>query len=282
MKQALFLFGLICFLQLEGQEYKSKLRQGNEAFERGYFNAAEQLYSESFEMEPSYNKAEFNKANTLFKKKNYNEAVQAFDLQTQKLESNEEKAKAYHNLGNSQMAHYFECKSYSSQVQNQDTAQMLMQRAMDALQKSEQAYKNALRNQSTDDETRYNYAIAKKLLEQEMSENGGGGNGDQDDQEKENKEEQENQEKEEKNKQEEENKDKSEEKEEEQENQNNKQEDQEKGENEEQKKNQEPKTLSKEEAEQILEALRNKEQKLHQKLNKKKKPTKALKIEKDW
>ena len=37
-------------------------------------------------------------------------------------------------------------------------------------EKAVEAYKNALRNNPTDDETRYNYALAKELLEKEKQE----------------------------------------------------------------------------------------------------------------
>ena len=57
-----------------------------------------------------------------------------------------EKHSAFHNLGNS----YMKKKDYAQAVE---------------------AYKNALRNNSADDETRYNYALAKKFLEGDKRQN---------------------------------------------------------------------------------------------------------------
>mgnify|MGYP003327910704 CR=1 FL=1 len=72
----------------------------------------------------------------------YDEASQRF-FQTQKLSKNKEvKHQAFHNMGNV----YMQKKEY---------------------QKAVEAYKNALRNNPADDETRYNYALAKELLEKD-------------------------------------------------------------------------------------------------------------------
>ena len=55
-----------------------------------------------------------------------------------------------------------------------------------------EAYKNALRNDPTDDETRYNLALAKKLLEDQQQE--GGDDGDDKNKEDQNKDDQNNKE----------------------------------------------------------------------------------------
>ena len=93
-------------------------------------------------MEPEKESALYNLGNTHFKDKKYDEASQRF-FQTQKFASSKEtKHRAFHNMGNV----YMQKKEY---------------------QKAVEAYKNALRNNSKDDETRYNYALAKELLENE-------------------------------------------------------------------------------------------------------------------
>ena len=77
--------------------------------------------------------------------------LQAAEVATTKAE----KHKAYHNLGNA----FYQQKDYKKAVE---------------------AYKNALRNDPTDEETRYNLALAKK----EEEKNGGGGDDNKDDQNK--------------------------------------------------------------------------------------------------
>ena len=62
------------------------------------------------------------------------------------ISKNEIQNKASHNLGNT----YMKKKDYAQAVE---------------------AYKNALRNNSEDDETRYNYALAKKFLEGDKRQN---------------------------------------------------------------------------------------------------------------
>jgi len=278
---------LILTFSLPGfsQEHRSKLRQGNNAYKQGNFSEAEKLYEESFEKDVSYNKAEFNSGNAKYKKNDFIEAGNTFGLQAEKLEGRNEKAAAYHNQGNSMLGSYLMAKQLSEGQQNPDTLQMLQDAAMGALKQSEAAYKNALRNNSTDDETRYNYALVKKLLEQEMSQSdqGGGDQGDQDKEDEGKQQEQEQDQNQEKSDQEQQqNNGEEQESDSKQEDEQDQKGDKEEGDKEGENSDSAPKTLSKKEAEQILEALKNKEQMLHQEMKKKKKPSKAIKIEKDW
>ena len=82
----------------------------------------------------------------MYQNKNYKEAVPQYELSAKTATDKFTKAEAYHNIGNAMM----ETKNY--------------QRAVDA-------YKNSLRNNPNDDETRYNLAVAQKLLEKEKQEN---------------------------------------------------------------------------------------------------------------
>ena len=77
-----------------------------------------------------------------------------------------EKHKAYHNLGNT----FMNDKKYQEAVES---------------------YKEALRNNPKDDETRYNLALAKDLLEKNPPQ-GGGGDDDKEEEDKEKKENEEN------------------------------------------------------------------------------------------
>ena len=277
------LFGIfVCLLfsvVFNAQEHRKLLRDGNKAYSEGNYDEAEKFYSDSFEEESSYNMAEFNLGNARYKKNNYLDAADSFELQAEKLENKDDKAGAYHNLGNSYLGNYLDTQDLIKAKQNNpDTVQMLMQAAGKYLQKSEEAFKNALRNNPNDDETRFNYAVVKKLLENAQEQNSGGGNNDQQNQDQQQNQEQLNQDRQKNDQQNQNNNDSGSEPE---------KDDNKEPEKNEEKENQsknanEPRNMSKKEAEQILEALRNKELNLHEKLNKKKKTAKAIVIEKDW
>jgi len=144
MKNKLFVI-LLCFFSFGfSQEAKviNHIFNGNEKAQEEEYVEAEKAYREALSLSPEKSKALFNLGNTHFLDKKYQEASQRF-FQTQKFaNSKEDKHKAFHNMGNV----YMQEKDY---------------------QKAVEAYKSALRNNSSDEETRYNYALAKELLEKE-------------------------------------------------------------------------------------------------------------------
>ena len=144
MKNKLFVI-LLCFFSFGfSQEAKviNHIFNGNEKAQEEEYIEAEKAYREALSLAPKKAKALFNLGNTHFLDKKYQEASQRF-FQTQKFAtSKEDKHKAFHNMGNV----YMQEKDY---------------------QKAVEAYKSALRNNSSDEETRYNYALAKELLENE-------------------------------------------------------------------------------------------------------------------
>ena len=83
--------------------------------------------------------ATYNLGNTIYKNKKYGEAISNFKNAAQTAKNNAQKHKAFHNLGNA----YMQDKNYKLAVA---------------------AYKNALKANAKDEKTRYNLALAKKLL----------------------------------------------------------------------------------------------------------------------
>lgn len=138
-----YIFSLnFCFVLSQTGEVTNLIFEGNEKADKEEYTEAEKSYRKAISLEPEKESALYNLGNTHFKDKKYDEASQRF-FQTQKFASSKEgKHRAFHNMGNV----YMQKKEY---------------------QKAVEAYKNALRNNSKDDETRYNYALAKELLENE-------------------------------------------------------------------------------------------------------------------
>ncbi|NND77906.1 MAG: hypothetical protein HKN39_06955 [Flavobacteriales bacterium] len=285
MRIAVFII-LSCLIgnDANSQIHKRYLRQGNKAYADSNYAAALHYYNNSFDTASTYNKAQFNLGNAQYRNMDFQGSMNSFAMQAEKSIDKKEKAYAYHNLGNSYLAQYQMASKMAEQA-SPDTAQMLAQAGFNYLKESVEAYKNSLRNNSTDDETRHNYALAKKLMEQMQSESKGGGENDQNQEQEDKQQEQEKEQDQNKNKEEKEQQEQNREQQEGENEKNDEQEqkgDKEKGDEEGEHGETDPKKLSKQDAEKILEALKNKEEKLHQKILKKKKPSKVIKIEKDW
>lgn len=181
-------------------------------------------------------------------------------------ESKEDKHKIFHNLGNS----FMEQKKYQEAVN---------------------AYKDALRNNPKDEETRYNYALAKKMLEEEQKDGGGGDdeNEDQQDQDQQDQdqggegdqEQEDNQSGEDQEDSEGDPQDESGQPEDEGGEEENKQ-DQGEGEPEPQQPQPQPGQLSPEQIKSLLEAMNNEEKKVQDKINAEKAKGSSTRNEKDW
>ncbi|MGB2128359.1 MAG: tetratricopeptide repeat protein [Flavicella sp.] len=122
---------------------RSFVREGNTLFKEDKSAEAVVSYKKALEASGTYYKGAYNLGNALFDQKNYKEAVPQFELAAQSTEIKSEKAAAYHNLGNVHMAE----KAYDKAIA---------------------AYKNSLRNNPSDDESRYNLAYAIKALKKQQ------------------------------------------------------------------------------------------------------------------
>tara|TARA_B100000282_G_C31545475_1_gene405003 strand:- start:184 stop:660 length:477 start_codon:yes stop_codon:yes gene_type:complete len=146
--------------------------------------------------------------------------------------------------------------------------------------KALEAYKNALKNNSYDDETRYNYALAKKLLENENKSKSESENENEKEKNEKNKDEDLDKNKSEENK---ENKNQENDKNSKDDNENKKESDQNNRDNKkDNNKVDNSGNLSPEQVKSILEAMNNQEMNVQDKINKKKIKGVPIKNEKDW
>lgn len=230
----LLLLGLIA----SAQNPNKHIRQGNTAFSDSSYTDAENNYRQALSADQNSFDASFNLADAIYKQEKYSESSTLFNALTEKAKTDKERAMAYHNLGNSLLKEQ-------------------------KLEESINAYKNALRNNPIDPETKHNLAYAQRMKQQEKEEE------QKDDQQEEKKENEEKKEDKE---------DKEEQEKEDQKEQNN----QESDENKKPEKPQDPNKISKEEAEKMLDALEQQEKEVQEDLQKKKAKGVKLKIEKDW
>jgi|TARA_B110000238_G_C16112941_1_gene433536 tetratricopeptide (TPR) repeat protein len=252
MKYLNLLFLLISFsLISQKTSIDNELYEGNEKVKKEDYLGAEMDYRLALTRAPQTPKALFNLGNTQYQANAYDEAAQQF-FRTQKFSENKtEKHAALHNMGNV----YMKKKEYEKAVES---------------------YKNALRNNPSDNETRYNYALAKSLLEDENKNNK--------DKDKQNKD---------KNKKGEDDKnekssDKDDNGKEEKEDKPNKENNEANDKNQKDSKkdnsnqNRKPGQLSPEQVKSLLEAINNQEKKVQDKINAKKVKGKPVKTKKDW
>lgn len=136
------------------QEVKGLLAKAASHIEADNFSAAEASFRKAISLDPSNDIARYNFGNLYLKNEKNRDAFNRLMQASKKTADRELRHKSFHNKGNL----FMEEERYAEAVE---------------------AYKNALRNNPTDDETRYNLALAKKKLEDE---GGSGGDGDDDQQ----------------------------------------------------------------------------------------------------
>ena len=230
--------------------------EGNTAIEHS-FTDAEKLYRKAISQKPTNTKSTYNLGNAYYKSNLFDEALMRL-TEAAKTGNKDEKHKAYHNIGNVLMNNK-NCK------------------------KAVEAYKNALRNNPADDETRYNLALAKECAKEQ----GGGGNN----QDKDKDEDQQNEDQKDSDKQQDQNQ-KNKEDGDNQEDQNKKEDEKnDKGspnDKDGDEKNRSPKNqtqqgkLSPQQVKNLLEAMNNEENKVQKKMNASKTKGAVIKTDKDW
>ena len=142
-------------MSASAQTDRQYIRQGNKLFRSGDYSNAEVSYRKAIEKNPKNPQAVYNLGNALMAQKKDSAAVAQFENAT-KLETNPlRKAKAFHNMGVVCQSH----KMYGEAIE---------------------AYKNALRLNPADDETRYNLVLCKhqQQKQQQNQQNQQGGNDD--------------------------------------------------------------------------------------------------------
>ena len=272
-KQLLFHIVVLIGLVANGQRLEVEKLNNSGIDKISAPKKAEQLFRKASAIDTTYAEAPYNLGTTLYQENHIEEAFGHLKEAANRSSQPDLSHKAFHNIGNV----YMQKEEYDNAIE---------------------AYKQALRNDPTDEETRYNLALAKKKKEEQQQEQ----NQDQDQQDQ-----QDQQENEENEENDQEDKEGDQEKEGDQgdSKEKEKESEEEKGdgsEKEEQKKGQgdqkreqgkrpedkqpqgnpKPQELSKQQIENLLQALQNEENKVQEKMNAKKVQGRKLKIEKDW
>ena len=241
------------------QNYLSEAQQ---SLQKNEFVAAEADYRQAISLNPKSETAKYNLGTAYYGKEKNAEAMLRFKQAAASATTKTDKHLAFHNLGNTFMNE----KKYTEAVE---------------------AYKNALRNNPNDDETRYNLALAKEMLDKNPPppDDKDDKNQDQNKDKDQDKQDQDNQNKEGEKGDQKEDKDKGEQKE-----------DKDKGDEEDKGQPDKPKDegdkpqqqqpvpgqLSPQQVKSILEAMNNEEKKVQEKMNAEKQKGVKVKSDKDW
>lgn len=241
------LFVSVCVV---AQKKDRHLAKGNEALAGKQYDDAEVEYRLSQNVAPGKAPATYNLGNTIYTLNLPEEAGYVYTKAIKEAKTYTQKHKAYHNLGNV----YMKLKNYQAAVN---------------------AYKMALVNNPDDEQTRYNYALARLYLKNNPPKNGGGKDNKKDqnkDQQKQNQQQKNQQDKQDKKDQGDQNKD-----------QQKKQGDQQKdkGQGDQPKPQPRPQGASKQRIDNILNAINNEEKKVQDKVKEKAK-AQPVQPEKDW
>jgi Ca-activated chloride channel family protein len=273
MLKKIILLIIIISAPIMAQKDKKLIREGNKLYEQQKYDEAEIQYMKANEKKESHI-ADFNIADALYKQGKFKEAAERFEELSAADLIEEKLASVYHNLGNS----YLQSKEF---------------------EKSIDAYKNALRRNPDDDDTRYNLEYARKMLQQQQQQQQQQNQDDKNNENKENQDKKDNQDQQDKNK---DNQDKN--KQEDKKEGDDKNDQQQQGDKEEQNKDEQQQQqgdkkdeqhekqqqqqqaqkregkISKEDAERMLQALQEQERKLLKNLKKQKGESQNL--EKNW
>ena len=216
---------LVAAMSLHAQKAERDLiRKGNRMYNDSVYEQAEVNYRKAMEVNPKSTVAMYNLANTLMQQNKLEEAMEQYVGATRVEKEKANLAEIYHNMG------------------------VILQSQKDYA-KAIEAYKQSLRNNPKDDETRYNLALAQKLLKDQ-----------QQNQQNQNQQSQQNQK----------------EKQNQQQNQNN---DQQQQPPQQQKQDNQ---MSKENAEQLLNSVMQDEKDVQDKVKKQQQVIKGNRLEKDW
>jgi Tfp pilus assembly protein PilF len=273
MKHFIFIITVLvsCFSFSQDDKEKQKIitekkansyvYEGNSFMNNDNAVNAEMEYRKAISEQPSNIAGAYNLGYSYYKNGDFDEALYRNQQAAKNATSKEDKHKAFHNIGN-----------------------ILMQNKL--CKEAVEAFKNALRNDPTDDETRYNFALAKECAKQQEEENKDKNKDkDKEDKDKDEKKKEDKKEDEKKDNKDKGDKDKKEGEDKEDDKGKPKDEKKDKGKGDDKEKEKpkpQPGKLSAQQVKNLLEAMNNKEQKVQEKMNAEKQKGVKIKTEKDW
>jgi tetratricopeptide (TPR) repeat protein len=234
---------LLCAATAHSQTVRSHVSRGNDAYEKSKYADAEAEYKKALQKDSTAREAQFNLGNAYYKQQRFDEAQRIYANRIAAAgKGSSDKELAYYDLGNT----FFKANK---------------------LEEGIESYKRTLRLNPSDEDARYNYLLAKDRLKKQQE------------QKKQNKQDKNQQDKQDQ--QQNQNKDQQQKNDQQNQNQNQQQPPQQQQANQDQTKQQQQKNqMPKQQADRILDALRNNEKDIQKQLRKR--AAARVIIEKDW
>lgn len=261
-----FLLLLVCGPLLFAQEDRKKQREAGkfqeeaqQALEENDFASAEVAYRKAIARDPEDQTAHYNMGNMYYSHELPSQAERRYRQAAEIAEDKKERHRAFHNLGNSLMRQ----EKYDQTIE---------------------AYKEALRNDPKDEETRYNLALAKRKQEEDQQEDGGDDQEDQDQDQDQEKQEDQDQGDQDQDAQDDQDGEQDQEPQDDGEKEDQEQEDPQDGQGDQEEQPQQPQQgqLSPQQIQSLLDAMNNEERKVQDKINAEKAKGSKVRSEKDW
>ncbi len=210
-----------------GQNERKVIRDGVRAYEDGEFGEAEVQFRKAENINQESYEAEFNTGVALYGQEKYEETVKQYQALLDQTDDAGKTAQIWHNIGNSLL----EAQQYAPSIES---------------------YKNSLRLNPSDEDTRYNLAYAKQKLKEEQQ-------------------------------QQQQNQDQNKDQDQQDQDKDQDQQDQDKDQDQDQQEQQPvPREISREDAERMLKAIQQQEKDVKEKVDKEKAAAAKVKTEKDW
>ncbi len=245
MKYLLIIVALMANLSVYSQTDRASIREGNKLYDLGSkdttkYNLAKQNYQKALDKNSNSVEGNFNLGDVYYQQHKFDSAASKFNAAAGMTTDKSLISKAYHNMGNALL----QDKKYDESIE---------------------AFKNSLKNNPKDEDTKYNLAYAQSMLQKQQQQK-------KDDKDKKDDKKQDKKDQQKKDEKKDDKKD--------QQKQQQKKDDKDKKDDKQQQPK-EQKKMSKEDAERMLQALNNQEKDLQKKLGKKV-PASGVIIDKDW
>ncbi|MBR4505751.1 MAG: tetratricopeptide repeat protein, partial [Bacteroidales bacterium] len=150
-KTLIIIFLAIIASAAYGQADRHLLREGNRNYKKDKFDQSEINYRRALENDSNDFRGQYNLGNSLYRQKKYDEAARHYEqaLANPDLDAHK-RARTLHNQGNSLV---------KAGLENE-------QQGMQYFQQAVKSYQESLKLEPKDEDTRYNLAYARRLLQQ--------------------------------------------------------------------------------------------------------------------
>ncbi len=139
-------FLMICGTSLFAQSVRSLNNDGVDHYNKKNYSDAEANFKKSLDKDPHLLQGQFNLGDAYYKENEYNDALKSYEKALELTKDPRVKAKIYHNIGNALL----KTKKYKESIG---------------------AYKNSLRFNPNDNDTKYNLSYALSMLRHQQKKN---------------------------------------------------------------------------------------------------------------